>query len=200
MKLPDSIKNLSDSLTKLPSLGPRQSIRLVFYLLSRGKDFIHNLAEEISALEKIKICERCFFIHQNKNNLCDICQSPSRKQSIIMIVEKETDLLSIENTGKYDGRYLVLGPVSKTGLFEPYQKLRLQNLKEFIKKLPNQKADEIIIGLNPTAIGDFYFALLKKEFESFALKISRLGRGLPTGGEIEFSDDETLQSALEKRS
>lgn len=200
MQLPDSIKNLSDSLAKLPSLGPRQAIRLVFYLLRRGKDFIHNLAQEISALEKIKTCERCFFIHQNKGNLCDICQNLSRKQDIIMIVEKETDLLSIENVGKYEGRYLVLGPILKNGSFEPYQKLRLQNLKDFIKKLPNQKAEEIIIGLNPTALGDFYFSLLKKEFEPFASKISQLGRGLPIGGEIEFSDDETLGSALEKRS
>lgn len=200
MRLPDSIKNLTDSLSKLPSLGPRQAIRLVFYLLGRGKDFIHNLAQEISDLEKIKICERCFFIHQNRNNLCDICQNPSRKQSVIMIVEKETDLLSIENVGKYDGRYLILGPISKVGSLDAYQKLRLQNLKDFIIRLPNQKADEIIIGLNPTALGDFYSSLLKKELESFALKISRLGRGLPTGGEIEFSDNETLESALEKRS
>jgi recombination protein RecR len=200
MHLPESINKLKEELSELPSIGPRQAIRLAFYLVGRGENYIKNLAREIDELHRIKICERCFFVHQNNGSLCGICKNPERRKDIVMIVEKETDLISLENTGKFRGRYLILGPVPKTGLFEEWQKLRLQNLKSFIgKELPEKKAEEIILAFNPTSIGDFHASLLAKELDGFAKKISRLGRGLPTGGEIEFADDETLGSALEKR-
>ncbi|MDO8536865.1 MAG: toprim domain-containing protein [bacterium] len=207
-KLPEAIRKLSRDLAELPSIGPRQATRLAFYLISQGEESIRNLAQEVDALRDIKICERCFFVHQNKEGLCDICKNPSRRKDIITIVEKETDLISLENTGKFVGRYLILGPIPKTGLLPDPQKLRLQNLKSFIKKelggpstnSGQGKAEEIILGFNPTSVGDFHASILKHELEPFAKKISRLGRGLPTGGEIEFADDETLGNALEKRS
>lgn len=117
-----------------------------------------------------------------------------------MIVEKETDVLSMENTNKYIGRYLVLGIIPKTGLLDDSQKLKLQNLKSFIEKECSGKAEEIILAFNPTTVGDFHASLIAKELNPFAKKISRLGRGLPTGGEIEFADEDTLGSALEGRS
>ena len=210
MKLPDSFLKLIDALAELPSIGPRQATRLAFYLMGRDQNSIQNLSRTIDELRKIKICERCFFIHQNSGALCDICENPGRRRDIIMIVEKETDLLSLENTGKFTGRYFILGPIPKTGFFQDWQKLRLQNLKSFIQKdlvsnidhrtSNNGVAEEIILGFDPTTIGDFNASLLEKELKPFAKKISRLGRGLPTGGEIEFADDETLGSALEKRS
>ncbi|MBU6500847.1 MAG: toprim domain-containing protein [Patescibacteria group bacterium] len=200
MKLPEAIKNLADELSELPSIGPRQAMRLAFYLVGRGEQNIRGLAKSVDDLRQIKTCERCFFVHQNKDGLCDICRNPARKQSIIVIVEKETDLISLENTGKFTGRYLILGEIPKTGLMNDWQKLRLQNLKSFIEKeLPGKKAEEIVLAFNPTSLGDFHASLITKELEPFSKKISRLGRGLPTGGEIEFADDETLGSALEKR-
>lgn len=216
MKLPDPIKNVVDELSKLPSIGPRQAIRLAFYLVNESKENIHNLAVNINNLRTIKICERCFFVHQNKDNLCDICANPNRRPGVIMIIEKETDLLSMENTGKFTGRYCIIGPVPKTGILEDWQKLRLESLKTFIEKSAEDPhdagssgvakcglggtADEIIFGFNPTSLGDFQSSILMKELSPLAKKISRLGRGLPTGGEIEFADDETLGSALERRS
>jgi recombination protein RecR len=199
MKLPEFIKKLSDKLAELPSIGPRQAIRLAFYLVSRGADDIAGLAKDIDNLRQVKTCERCFFVHQNKGTLCDICQNTARNQDVIMILEKETDLISIENTGKFGGRYLILGQIPKTGLLSDLQKLRLQNLKSFIQKLPDGRAEEIILAFNPTSAGDFHASLIAKEIAPFAKKISRLGRGLPTGGEIEFADDETLSSALARR-
>lgn len=200
MKLPDSIRTLVGSLAELPSIGPRQAIRLVFYLIGRGPNSIQNLSRNIDELKKIKICERCFFIHQNSDSLCDICRNPARNQDVIMLIEKETDLLSIENTSKFNGRYFILGTISKTGLLDDSQKLRLQTLKTFIEKNLNGTVTEIILGFNPTSSGDFNASLVEKELKPYAKKISRLGRGLPTGGEIEFADDKTLGSALEKRS
>lgn len=200
MKLPATIKRLADILAELPSIGPRQAIRLVFHLIDQGEGNIHELARRLDELKKIKRCERCFFIHQNSGKLCDICSDRTRNQSVILILEKETDLLSLENTGKYHGLYLVLGPIPKNGALEPWQRERLQAIKVYIQKELGGQAEEIILGMNPTSTGDFHAALLGKELQGITKKLSRLGRGLPTGGEIEFADDETLGSALERRS
>ncbi|KKW48083.1 MAG: Recombination protein RecR [Parcubacteria group bacterium GW2011_GWA1_59_11] len=198
MNLPSSVRKLIQALSELPSIGPRQATRLVFYLIGRGEAHIHELARNLDQLKKIKVCERCFFIHENAGSLCNICSDPHRNQSVIMLVEKETDLTSLENTGRFKGRYLILGPIPKTGALEDWQKLRLQSLKSVIAK--EGQAEEIILGLNPTSVGDFHASLLVKELAGSAKKISRLGRGLPTGGEIEFADDETLGASLERRS
>ena len=198
MNLPSSVRKLIQALSELPSIGPRQATRLVFYLIGRGEAHIHELARNLDQLKNIKICERCFFIHENAGSLCNICSDPHRNQSVIMLVEKETDLTSLENTGRFKGRYLILGPIPKTGALEDWQKLRLQSLKSVIAK--EGQAEEIILGLNPTSVGDFHASLLVKELAGSAKKISRLGRGLPTGGEIEFADDETLGASLERRS
>jgi len=220
MKLPHPIARVADELAELPSIGPRQAIRLAFYLVGQNKESVRNLATAIDDLRNIKICERCFFIHQNPpteaangapgESLCDICRNPNRNQRAIMVVEKETDLVSLENTGKFTGRYFIIGEITKTGILEEWQKLRVQALKSFIeKKLANGggqptkepgRADEIIFAFNPTALGDLQTSLLVKELAPLAKKNSRLGRGLPTGGEIEFADDQTLGSALERRS
>lgn len=203
MKLPAPIQAVVDELSELPSIGPRQAIRLAFFLIGEGKQNIRGLAMGIAGLADIKICERCFFIHESPGPLCDICKNPHRAQNVIMIVEKETDLISLENTGKFTGRYFVIGEVPKTGFLEDWQKLRLQSLKSFIEKAApaglGGKTEEIILAFNPTALGDLQASLLTKELAPLAKKISRLGRGLPTGGEIEFADDETLASALDKR-
>jgi len=208
MKLPAPIQAVVDELSELPSIGPRQAVRLAFYLIGESKDRLKNLAGSIDELRNIKICERCFFIHQNPDALCDICQNPNRTQRVIMVVEKETDLLSLENTSKFVGRYFVIGPVPKTGFLQDWQKARLQSLKHFIQAAATPgsaggglggQADEIILAFNPTSLGDLQASLLTKELAPLTKKISRLGRGLPTGGEIEFADDETLGSALERR-
>ena len=200
MNLPDPIQKVADELSDLPSIGPRQAIRLAFYLAGKSKEDVRTLAAGIDNLRNVKICERCFFVHQNPENLCDICKNQNRNQRAVMVVEKETDLVSLENTKKFAGRYFIIGQVPKTGFLEEWQKLRLQSLKSFIQKELGGAADEIILAFNPTALGDLQASLLTKEFTPFAKKISRLGRGLPTGGEIEFADDETLGSALERRS
>jgi len=199
MKLPDPVQKVVDSLAELPSIGPRQAVRLAFYLIGQNKEYLRTLAQSIDGLRSIKICERCFFIHQNEGALCDVCANPARNQRIIMVVEKETDYLSLENTKKFTGRYFIIGPIPKTGFFEAWQKTRMQSLKKYIETDLGGAADEIIVAFNPTTLGDFQSSLLLKELAPLAKKMSRLGRGLPTGGEIEFADDETLGSALERR-
>ena len=197
--LPDPIKKFIEIFSALPSIGPRQATRLAFKLIAGGKNKIEEISKAVSDLKNLKICSQCFFIHSNRDNLCDICSAANRQKNIIMLVEKETDLISLEKPRVFKGRYLVLGELSKTGVLNSVQKLRLNNLKSFIKKELDGKAEEIIIAVNPTAYGDLQAMIIAKELEGFAKKISRLGRGIPTGGEIEFTDEETLASALERR-
>jgi len=199
--LPEPIKKFIEIFSTLPSIGTRQATRLAFKLISSGRAKIEETAGAVSDLKYLKICAQCFFVHQGPpagGNLCDICRDSNRRQDIIAIVEKETDLISLERTKKFKGRYLVLGELSKTGVFESIQKLRLNHLKDWIKKQSGQ-AEEIIIAINPTTFGDLNASMIAKELSAFAKKITRLGRGIPTGGEIEFSDEETLGQALERR-
>ncbi|HVO28977.1 MAG TPA: toprim domain-containing protein [Candidatus Paceibacterota bacterium] len=206
MKLPDPIQRVADGLSELPSIGPRQAIRLAFYLVGQNKENIHALAASVDNLRNIKVCERCFFIHQNEptpagEDLCDICRNPNRNQRGVMVVEKETDLVSLENTGRFTGRYFIIGEITKTGILEDWQRSRLQSLKTFAERnLPEGKFDEVIFAFNPTALGDLQTSLLARELAPFARKKSRLGRGLPTGGEIEFADGDTLGASLDRRS
>lgn len=196
--LPDPIRAFIEVFSHLPSIGTRQATRLAFLLIRGGKAKIEEVARAASDLRLLKTCSRCFFVHSNENTLCDICQNPKRNQKIVMIVERETDLISIEKTRRFTGRYLVLGESPKSGILESDQKLRLGALKSALRK-ESGKAEEIIIGFNPTTYGDVNAAAVAKELEGAAEKITRLGRGIPTGGEIEFADEETLGAALERR-
>lgn len=207
-QLPESLRKVIHDLKELPSIGPRQATRLALYLIRSDGPALAEFGEHIEALRHIKRCEQCFFIHENTSDLCDICEDARRDTSRLLLVEKETDLMSIEATRRFTGLYLVLGEIAKTGILEEWQKKRLHSLKTFIARgsggpstsSGQGKAKEIIIGFNPTSFGDFHASLITKELEPYAEKISRLGRGLPVGGEIEFADEETLGSALEGRS
>ncbi|MBI2011021.1 MAG: recombination protein RecR [Candidatus Colwellbacteria bacterium] len=199
MQAPKPIKRFAEIFAALPGIGPRQAIRLAFYFIQQGVDFAHTTAGVIADLRKIKLCRQCFYIHENPSGLCDICEDKKRDMGVIAVVEKETDVMSIENTGKFNGRYLIIGDLRKTGVLETEQRLRLQSLKTWIEKEMGGKAKEIIIALNPNPQSDLIASLIKEELKNLALKTTRLGRGIPSGGEIEFADEETLGSALERR-
>lgn len=197
--LPQAITKFIEVFSSLPSLGVRQATRLAFVLIGRGKGALHELARAVEDLQSLKICSQCFFVHAESGALCGICGNPSRNRSLIMIVEKETDLISLERPGKFMGRYLVIGELKKNGVLEPFQTMRVNQLKDFITRELGGTADEIILAMNPTTYGDLNAALLTRELRDKATKITRLGRGIPTGGEIEFADEDTLGQALERR-
>ncbi len=199
MKVPSPLIKFVEIFSALPGVGPRQAIRLAFFFVEQGLAFNDEVAKTILALKGVKVCRQCFYIHQNESGLCDICSDKNRNQKLIAIVEKETDLASIENTGQFNGRYLILGDLTRAGILEAAQKLRLNSLKDWIKKELNGKADEIIVALNPSPQGELMTSLITEELKDFAEKITRLGRGIPSGGEIEFADEETLGSALKRR-
>ena len=201
--LPEQIRKFIDLFAKLPSIGPRQATRIAFHIIKQGDASIDELAKAVNRLSDIKTCAQCFFPFEiyekfHKESLCKICSSRERRQDIVAIVEKETDLISIEKAKKFNGRYLLLGELSKEGILDSAQKLRLNSLKSTLSKQFG-KAHEIVIALNPTTLGDIEASLILQELKPFAHKITRLGRGLPTGGEIEFADEDTLGGALENR-
>ncbi|MCR4328576.1 MAG: toprim domain-containing protein [Patescibacteria group bacterium] len=220
MRLPSPIEQFIAKLSELPSLGPRQATRLAFHLLRMGNISMKELGDAIHDMRTIQPCTHCFFPtqapkselsphadnkDQNQKLRCHICKDPRRTPTIIMVVEKETDLISLEKSGKFNGHYFIIGEIPKTGILEEWQNLRLAHLKSLIQKelIPSAGSghtEEIILGFNPTSVGDFSASLIARELKPFTKKISYLGRGLPTGGEIEFADDETLGSALERRS
>lgn len=188
--IPEQIKKFVDSAAKLPGIGPRQATRLAFHLSSQGKAEISELAQAVLGLGGLSVCATCFSSTPN-SELCSICSSPSRRKDLIAIVEKETDLISLEKSKKFDGRYLVLGEIKKDGFLTTVQKMRLKTVHD---------AEEAILAVNPTTYGDINASLIQQELKDSVKKITRLGRGIPTGGEIEFADEETLASALENRS
>ncbi|MFH1694662.1 MAG: toprim domain-containing protein [Patescibacteria group bacterium] len=199
MRTPKGISKLVDILSALPGIGPRQAIRLAFYLIRQGEGFQKELEDSIRDLRSAHICIQCFYIHEGEGKLCNICSDTNRDHSIIAIVEKETDLMSIENTGKFEGRYLVLGELSRGGVMEFDQKLKLKSLVDWINKNLSGQAKEIIIALNPNSQSDFVANQITNEIKDSAAKITRLGIGIPSGGEIEFADEETLGGAIERR-
>lgn len=202
MNLPDPIKNFIHHFSKLPSIGPRQATRLAFHVIGSGKEEIEGIIQSLEGLENMSICKRCFFVFLPQNasdKLCEICRDKKRDPKIIAIVEKETDLISIEKTNKFNGNYFITGSLQKNGVLGIEQKKRLETLKDNIKNELGGQANEIIIATNPTTYGDFNAAILSKELKDLTQKITRLGRGIPTGGEIEFADEDTLSSALERR-
>lgn len=202
MNLPDPIKNFIHYFSKLPSIGPRQATRLAFHVIGFGKNEIESIIKSLQGLESMSICERCFFVFLPKDQndkFCEICSDKKRNKKIIAIVEKETDLISIEKTNKFNGNYFIIGNLQKNGVLGFEQKKRLEKLKNIIEKDLSGQAEEIIIATNPTTYGDFNAAILAKELKEFTQKTTRLGRGIPTGGEIEFADEDTLGNALERR-
>ena len=199
-KLPEPVRKLAHALAELPGIGPRQATRLAIFLAAQDGALRGDIVKNLEGLKGIKLCAECYLMHQNSGELCSICADPGRDPQTLLIIEKETDLISLENTNKFHGRYFIIGPIPKVGVLADWQKERLAHLVKLIKKKPSGSLKEVIFGFNPTAIGDFSASLIQKELSGLTKKMSRLGRGLPTGGEIEFADDETLGSALEGRS
>lgn len=203
----DSIDKLINIFRKFPTVGSRTAGRFVYYLMKQPKEKIDELINSILELKnRIKLCELCFnpfepfVVAQGKGNpdLCPICQNSSRNKNLLCIVEKETDLLSIESTKKFNGLYFILGGTVATMRKEDIDQLRIEELK---KRVKTNNFIEIIVALNPTPEGRATSVLVEQTIKAVnqAPKITHLAKGIPVGGELEYADEETLESALEGR-
>ena len=197
---PKPIQKFVEIFSKLPSIGQRQATRLAFYL-TRRKELNQNLTAALNSLNaELKICKQCFLpFEKNSSDLCPICANKNRNQAIIALVEKEIDAFSIEKTRQFNGTYHILGNLIEPTDPQSYNSLKIEFLEKRIKNLPQKIAEEIIIALNPTTDGDLTAMYLERRLKNLTKKITRLGRGLPTGGELEFADEETIRGAFEGR-
>jgi recombination protein RecR len=195
---PKSIQNLIDKFSKFPTVGPRTAARFVFYLLRIPKEEIDGLIKLISELrQNIKTCQSCFDSFEGEDELCPICQNKTRDKRLLCIVANETDLTAIEKTRKYKGLYFVLGGTVSKLKKEDIEKLRVKELQERLKN--HSEIEEIIIATNANTDGEATALYLERSLKPYNKKITRLGRGLPVGGELEYADEETLSSSLEGR-
>jgi recombination protein RecR len=166
--------------------------RLVLFLFKQDKEKLKDFSENLIRLQKLQHCKKCFNI--SEDDLCEICNNPHRSKEAICIVEDPLDVISIERTSIYKGLYHVLGGSLESG--EEGDHLKIAELVERVEK---EKPKEIIIATNPTTEGDMTTLYLKRKLQDFDAKITRLGRGLSTGGDIEHADETTLTSALTNR-
>jgi len=201
-----SIDTLAELLAKLPGIGPRQARRIVYYLLTQNYHTLERIADAIKDLKKeTKKCVECgrfFPIHSHANTECTICVNPNRDTSKLMLVEKDVDVEAFEKSGVYDGKYFVLG--GTVTLFEknPKDRLALLPLKKYLEK-HGKDLSEFIFALSATPSGEetaaYVFDDLKEVLESLSVSISKLGRGLSTGSELEYADSDTIKNAFERR-
>jgi len=203
----DSIDKLIKIFRNFPTVGSRTASRFVYYLMKLPKEKIDELIAAIQEVKnKIKLCQLCFNPFEPFNaaqgkgdgTICPICQNPSRNKNLLCIVEKETDLLSLESTKKYNGLYFILGGTVSTMRKEDISQLRIEELK---KRIKDGNFSEIIVALNPTPEGKTTSVLVENSIKETGKtpKITHLAKGIPVGGELEYADEETLESALEGR-
>jgi len=197
MSLPKSLQNLINEFSKLPGIGPKSASRLGFYLLKQTALDIETFASALTNLHKgILYCSNCF--NMAETNPCKFCTDKNRNQNLICVVEDSLDVVAMDSTN-FNGVYHVLG-----GSLSPLDGIGPDKLKiaELLQRLESPEPKEIIITTNPSMEGEataMYIARLLKEPKFSHIKITRIGRGLPMGADLEYADEFTLSKALEGR-
>ncbi len=191
----EPIARLIAELNKLPGIGPKSAKRLAYHLLRSPDEEARALAEAILTLkEKIKLCSVCF--NNTDCDPCRICQDKERDHSKICVVEKPSDILPLEQTGKYNGVYHVLhGTISPTQGIGPEE----LKIKELLARLKDGTVTEVIVATNPNVESETMAMYLQRIITPLGIRVTRLARGLPFGAELEYADDLTLGQALENR-
>lgn len=190
---PKSFKKLIENFASLPSVGPKMAERLVLFLFRQDKEKIKDFSANLLALQQLSSCKKCFNIAEGE--LCEICKNKARDQKTICVVEEPLDIISIERVGIYKGLYHVLGGVILSSAKETAD----LKIPQLLNRVKNEKIEEVIIAVNPTTEGDATALYLKRKLLPFKIKITRLARGLSTGGDIEYADEATLSEALTNR-
>lgn len=200
----DTIDKLTEIFKEFPGIGERQARRFVYFLMSRNGEYANNLVRLIGDLKKeISQCNECYrFFISNNGKVCEICKDANTDSSLLMIVEKDSDLESVRKSRVYTGKYFILGGLVPIVEKTTKSRVRIEELKNRIKK-EGSNLKEIILAFSLSPQGDhtdFYVrSQLKEVIETNNIKISSLGRGLSTGTELEYSDNDTLKNALKNR-
>jgi recombination protein RecR len=201
----DIIDKLTEVFKEFPGIGERQAKRFVYFLMSRNPSYTENLSRLILELKKdiaqCKECFRFFIANKGKDRLCDICASPNIDSSTLLVVEKDSDLESIKKSRVYSGKYFILGGLVPIVEKTTKSRVRIEELKQKIARETDLK--EIILAFSISPQGDHTDTYVRAELKDIAeksnIKISSLGKGLSTGTELEYSDNDTLKNALKNR-
>ncbi len=193
--IPEPVTKLIDAFSRLPGIGPKSASRLTYYLLRSPDDVTLKLADALTNLKsQIKFCSVCYNI--TIDDPCPICSDARRDQHVIAVVEEPLDVMALERTGAYDGVYHVLH-----GAISPVNGIGPDDLKirELVKRVEKGEAVEVVVATNPGQEGDATAFYIQKELKPRGVKVTRLARGLPVGGDIEYVDSVTLSRALQGR-
>ena len=196
MQIAEPLLIAIEELSKLPGIGKKTAQRLAIYLLKSEEKQVENLINSVKDLKiKIRFCSRCFNL--SEDDLCNICKSEKREKSVICVVEEASDVIAIEKTNEFRGLYHVLG-----GVLSPLTGINPDSLhiKELLKRFENEEIKEIILALNPDTEGETTSLYLAKLLHPLKVNVTRIARGLPIGGDLEFADDATIGRAILNRS
>ena len=190
-----AIQDLIDELGRLPGIGPKSAQRIAFHIIQSERVDVTRLADVLRTVkERVKFCTECGNI--SEEDLCRICQDPRRDASIICVVEEPKDVMAIEKTREFRGKYHVLG-----GAISPIDGVGPENLRirELMIRLGNTEIQELIIATDPNLEGEATASYLIRQIKPLGVKVSRLASGLPVGGDLEYADEVTLGRAFEGR-
>jgi recombination protein RecR len=194
-KLPSSLERAINELSKLPGIGPKSAQRLTFYLLKRDNIDLNSLAESIHNLKAgVTFCSECH--NMAETDPCDICADPSRDHQLMCVVEEPLDALALDKTRQFRGVFHVLG-----GVLNPMEGIGADqlNIDDLPGRITRLGVTEVIVATNPTLEGETTALHISKLLKDTGVKITRIARGLPMGGDLEYADEITLSRALEGR-
>jgi recombination protein RecR len=186
------IEQAVEEISKLPGIGKKSALRLALHLLKRPESQSLQLAHAVVQLRtETRYCPKCHMI--SDGDLCGICASTKRDESILMVVEDLRDVLAIENTGQYTGLYHVLG-----GIISPLSGISPSDLtiESLVQRVASGEIKEVILGLSPTMEGDTTAFYLTKKLAEYSVKLSTIARGIPIGGDLEYTDEITLGRSI----
>ena len=195
MQIAQPLQIAIEELSKLPSIGKKTAQRLALHILKSDKEQVNDLLKSIKELKtKIRFCERCFNLAEEE--LCEICKSAKRDKSVLCVVEEASDVIAIEKTNEFNGVYHVLGGVLSPLLGVNPDQLKI---KEMIRRFEKEEINEVILALNPDTEGETTSLYLAKLIKPLRIKVTRIARGLPIGGDLEFADEATIGRAILNR-
>jgi len=196
VQLAETLVIAIEELSKLPGIGKKTAQRLALFLLKTDNEQFKNLIGSLENLKiKLRFCSKCFNLSEEE--FCLICKSGKRNKNIICVVEEASDVIAIEKTNEYNGLYHVLG-----GVLSPLSGISPDSLKikELLKRFEHEEIQEVILALNPDTEGETTTLYLVKLIKPIGIKVSRIARGLPIGGDLEFADEATVGRAILNRS
>ena len=197
MNLPAPLQDLVNAFSRLPGIGPKTASRLTFYLLNAPQEQARQLAEALNGLHEGSVdCPICFNITSAGRQSCEICADNQRDPRVLCVVEEPLDVLALERTSGFIGRYHVLH-----GVLSPIEGIGPDNLRivELIARLRGGEVKEVILATNPSMEGDATAMYLRQQIQPLGVRVTRLARGLPVGGDLEYADPNTLLRAISGR-